>query len=93
MADDGGVFVSPSALKHLNRGKKRKTNMENWKAVSRKRKRERGEPYVSKRNVPVAAVKLPEKVGGTMLYLHRSSLACCFKRACYYYFFIVKNQG
>lgn len=62
MADAGTVKLSPHAIKHLNRGKKTRVNVSQWKVHVRKRKRDRGEEYISSRNKRVCALLPPSEV-------------------------------
>ncbi|CAG9769729.1 unnamed protein product [Ceutorhynchus assimilis] len=47
---------------NMNRGKRRKIHIDNWKQNVRKRRRDSGDPYVSSRNVPKEALKRQEEI-------------------------------
>lgn len=63
--------VRISTVNLMNRGKKRKTNVENWQWIFRKRRRDKGEPYINKKKVPVPGIQPPKQVGGITFYLPR----------------------
>lgn len=56
------VSLTDSVKTQLNRGKKRKIHIDKWKQNVRKRRRDRGNPYVSSRNVPKNALQRPDEV-------------------------------
>lgn len=56
------VSLTEAVITQLNRGKRRKLNIDKWEQNIRKRRRDAGMPYVSSRKVPKDAVKSPEEV-------------------------------
>lgn len=63
------VQLSTAGISHLNRGKKRKLHIDNWKQNARKRARDAGEQYLSVRNKTVEAIRPPNEVRKTTLYV------------------------
>nr|CAD7407062.1 unnamed protein product [Timema poppensis] len=62
MADQSTVSLTSSAEKKLNKGRRRKLSISEWKDNRRKALRNSGSPYISKMNVPVPG-KLPSNKG------------------------------
>lgn len=56
------VSLTESVITQLNRGKKRKLNIDKWAQNVRKRRRDSGNSYVSSRKVPKEAVRRPDEV-------------------------------
>nr|CAH7751840.1 unnamed protein product [Callosobruchus chinensis] len=56
------IQISPASIVHLNRGKKRKLNLDTWKQIRRKQSRDAGKEYISSRNVIIAAIPSPNNV-------------------------------
>ncbi|KAG8299225.1 hypothetical protein J6590_106167, partial [Homalodisca vitripennis] len=62
MTSEPGVVISPGVQNRLNKGRKRKMKINQWKETNRKRARDAGNPYISKRKKPVPG-KLPPEMG------------------------------
>ena len=66
------VSLTESVVTHLNRGKRRKLNINTWKQNVRKRRRDARDSYVSSRKITKDAVKRPDEVSlvDTLNYFH-----------------------
>jgi len=56
------VSLTKSVITQINRGKRRKLNIDKWEQNARKRCRDGGNSYISSRRVPKEAVKRPDEV-------------------------------
>lgn len=65
MASVSSVVLSPGDQYKLNSGKKRKVKFVAWKDKFRKKSRDSGEPYISKRKKAVPGKLPPSEVSGT----------------------------
>ncbi|KAJ8703712.1 hypothetical protein PYW08_016966 [Mythimna loreyi] len=61
MANDMSVVLTKGSQNKMNKVRKRKINMQEWKDIKRKRARDHGEEYISKRGVHVPA-KIPPSI-------------------------------
>lgn len=68
MAEPNSVNLSPSALKTLNKTRKRKININEWKDVKRKTLRNSGKEYEGRNMKRYPAKNQPKEVSGITLY-------------------------
>ena len=66
------VSLTESVVTQLNRGKRRKLNINTWKQNVRKRRRDAEDSYVSSRKITKDVVKRPDEVNlvDTLNYFH-----------------------
>lgn len=64
-----GVVLSPAGLKSLNKGKKRKANITEWKDNKRRILRQTGKGYVTRKGQEKPGKQGPLLVSGKKLYV------------------------
>ena len=65
MADYSCISDSPSYKQNLNKGRKRRTNIDEWKNVKRKTLKQHGREYITRKGViKVVKKKHPNAVSG-----------------------------
>lgn len=62
--------LSTATITQINRGKKRKLNIDKWERHVRKARKDAGKSYISSRKVPKPAVLPPEEVSN-LTYIFR----------------------
>lgn len=60
--------LNTSVLKKVNKYRKRKLNVDNWADNKRKKLKDAGKAYISRKGKQVAEIKPPEKVSGITMY-------------------------
>ena len=68
MAESHALNITPGALKQLNKGRKRRLNVESWSDIARKISRNAGKQYVGRNGVHRRAKVAPNTVRGITLY-------------------------